>query len=81
GSPLKDGLVSYENEITETVEHYAHDMSAFLIWAADSYMEIRKKTGFCIILFFIIFVVLVYNMKRRIWPDLDKDLKKNEHTE
>ncbi|AQX27593.1 MULTISPECIES: cytochrome c1 [unclassified Bartonella] len=75
--PLKDGLVSYEDGTQETVEHYARDVSSFLMWAADPYMEIRKKTGFHVILFLIIFGVL-YSMKRRIWHDLDKNLKRNK---
>uniref|UniRef100_UPI001ABAF360 cytochrome c1 n=1 Tax=Bartonella raoultii TaxID=1457020 RepID=UPI001ABAF360 len=51
--PLSDGVVSYEDGTPETVEHYARDVSAFLMWAADPHMEIRKKTGFRVILFLI----------------------------
>ncbi|WP_273789196.1 cytochrome c1 [Bartonella sp. ML70XJBT] len=70
--PLSDGVVSYEDGTPETVEHYARDVSAFLMWAADPHMEIRKKTGFRVILFLIIFAGLVYILKNRIWRSLEE---------
>ncbi|EJF94579.1 cytochrome c1 [Bartonella taylorii] len=74
--PLRDGVVSYEDGTPETVEHYARDVSAFLMWAADPHMEIRKKIGFRVILFLIIFGVLVYILKGRIWQGLEEELEK-----
>ncbi|MBX4335107.1 cytochrome c1 [Bartonella raoultii] len=71
--PLREGLVSYEDGTPETVGQYARDVSAFLMWAADPHMEIRKKTGFRVILFLIIFGGLVYIVKGRIWRDLEKE--------
>lgn len=73
--PLSDGVVSYEDGTPETVEHYARDVAAFLMWAADPHMEIRKKTGFRVILFLIIFGGLVYILKTRIWRDLEEKLE------
>ncbi|WP_273754463.1 cytochrome c1 [Bartonella sp. MM73XJBT.G] len=70
--PLSDGVVSYEDGTPETVEHYARDVSAFLMWAADPHMEIRKKTGFRVILFLIIFAGLVYILKAYIWHSLEE---------
>ncbi|EJF78712.1 Cytochrome b/c1 [Candidatus Bartonella washoeensis] len=74
--PLRDGLVSYKDGTPETVEQYARDVSAFLMWAADPHMEIRKKTGFRVILFLIIFAGLVYILKIRIWSGLDNEFEK-----
>ncbi|VEJ45692.1 cytochrome c1 [Bartonella vinsonii] len=71
---LSDGIVSYEDGTPETVEHYARDVSAFLMWAADPHMEIRKKTGFRVILFLIILGGLVYILKVRIWRGLEEKL-------
>lgn len=72
--PLSDGAVSYEDGTPETVEHYARDVAAFLMWVADPHMEIRKKTGFRVILFLIIFGGLVYIVKAYIWRDLKEKL-------
>ncbi|UNF45812.1 cytochrome c1 [Bartonella krasnovii] len=70
--PLSNGVVSYEDGTPETVEYYARDVAAFLMWAADPHMEIRKKTGFRVILFLIIFGGLVYIFKNRIWRSLEE---------
>ncbi|WP_273759301.1 cytochrome c1 [Bartonella sp. ML70XJBT.G] len=77
--PLSNGVVSYEDGTPETVEHYARDVSAFLMWAADPHMEIRKKTGFRVILFLIIFGGLVYILKTRIWRDLEEKREKTKN--
>ncbi|EJF97461.1 hypothetical protein MEI_01155 [Bartonella vinsonii subsp. arupensis Pm136co] len=71
---LSDGVVSYEDGTPETVEHYARDVSAFLMWAADPHMEVRKKTGFRVILFLIIWGGLIYILKVRIWRGLEEKL-------
>ncbi|WP_019221412.1 cytochrome c1 [Bartonella senegalensis] len=76
--PLRDGLVSYKDGTPETVEHYARDVAAFLMWAADPHMEIRKKTGFRVILFLIIFAGLVYTLKVRIWRSLGEEFEKEK---
>ncbi|EJF83997.1 hypothetical protein MCU_00665 [Bartonella elizabethae Re6043vi] len=73
--PLSDGVVTYEDGTPQTVEHYARDVAAFLMWAADPHMEIRKKTGFRVILFLIIFAGLVYILKNRIWCGLEVETK------
>ncbi|EJF86603.1 cytochrome c1 [Bartonella rattimassiliensis] len=74
--PLSDGIVIYEDGTPQTIEHYARDVSAFLMWAADPHMEIRKKTGFRVILFLIIFAGLVYILKCRIWRSLEEECRK-----
>ncbi|WP_375640234.1 MULTISPECIES: cytochrome c1 [unclassified Bartonella] len=74
--PLSDGMVTYEDGTPEIIEHYARDVSAFLMWAADPHMEIRKKTGFRVILFLIIFAGFVYILKNRIWCRLEEELEK-----
>ena len=69
--PLSDGMVAYNDGTEETTENYARDVSAFLMWTADPHMETRKKTGFRVILFLIVFAGLTYAVKRRIWNELD----------
>ncbi|BCH23709.1 cytochrome c1 [Mesorhizobium sp. L-8-3] len=65
--PLSDGQVTYEDGTPETVDQYARDVSAFLMWAAEPHLEERKKTGFRVIIFLALFGVLVYLTKRKVW--------------
>lgn len=83
--PLENGMVAYNEqngngqETPETVDQYARDVSAFLMWAADPHMEARKQLGMQVILFLIVFAVLVFLLKRNLWNDLserDKGLEK-----
>jgi ubiquinol-cytochrome c reductase cytochrome c1 subunit len=68
--PLQEGLISYDDGTPETVEQYAHDVTAFLMWAAEPHMEDRKRMGFVVMLFLIGFAVLVYLTKRKIWSNV-----------
>lgn len=44
--PLSDGLVDYAQEdIPETVEQYAADVTAFLMWVAEPKLDARKQGG------------------------------------
>jgi ubiquinol-cytochrome c reductase cytochrome b/c1 subunit len=71
--PLTDGQVSYPHGedgkpiVPETVDQYAQDVSAFLMWAAEPHMEERKKLGFKVFLFLSIFAFLVFKVKRKVW--------------
>ncbi|MCD8494081.1 MAG: cytochrome c1 [Alphaproteobacteria bacterium] len=68
--PLQDGQVSYEDGSAQTVEQYAKDVGQFLTWAADPYLEERKRTGVKVILFLLAFAGIMYAVKRKIWADL-----------
>ncbi len=68
--PLMDGLVAYEDGTPETVEQYAQDISHFLTWAADPHMEERKKTGFRVMIFLLIFAGVMYAVKKITWKDV-----------
>ncbi|UXN05647.1 cytochrome c1 [Bartonella sp. HY761] len=67
--PLYDDSVVYEDGSPQTLDQYAKDVSAFLMWASDPHMEQRKKTGFRVIVFLIMFAGLAYYSKRRIWAE------------
>lgn len=43
--PLSEGQVAYQDGSPQTVEQYAMDVSAFLMWAAEPKMEARKTYG------------------------------------
>jgi ubiquinol-cytochrome c reductase cytochrome c1 subunit len=65
--PLSDGQVTYDDGSPETVDQYARDVSAFLMWAAEPHLEARKQTGFSVMAFMILFAGLVYLTKRKVW--------------
>ena len=44
--PLTDGQVTYDDGTPQTVDQYARDVSAFLMWAAEPHLEDRKRLGF-----------------------------------
>ncbi len=65
--PLEDNKVSYTDGTPQTIDQYARDVSAFLMWAAEPHLEERKRTGFMVITFLVLFAGLVYLTKRKIW--------------
>lgn len=69
--PLSDGFVEYTDGTPETVEQYARDISAFLMWAAEPKLEARKEMGFVVMLFLVVFAFLMYYSKRKLWADVD----------
>lgn len=68
--PLSDDAVQYEDETPQTLEQYAHDVVNFLTWAADPYMEERKRTGLKTLIFLLIFAGVMYGVKKKIWKDV-----------
>jgi len=65
--PLYDDSVMYEDGTKQTLDNYARDIAAFLMWSADPHMELRKKTGFRVLVFLLVFSSLLFMLKRRIW--------------
>ena len=68
--PLSDGLVEYSDGSPETVDQYAKDVSAFLMWLAEPHLEARKQSGLIVISFLIIFAGLLYASKKKVWADI-----------
>lgn len=65
--PLSDDQVTYDDGAPQTVDQYSRDVSAFLMYAAEPHLEERKKTGFRVVVFLLLFGALVYLTKRKIW--------------
>jgi ubiquinol-cytochrome c reductase cytochrome b/c1 subunit len=65
--PLADGRVDYTDGSPATVEQYAKDISAFLMWAAEPHLVQRKRVGLQVFIFLIILAGLLYFTKKRIW--------------
>ena len=76
--PLTDGRVEYAqnkdetdaNNVPETVDQYAKDVSAFLMWAAEPHLVDRKAMGLTVIVFLILLSGLVYYTKKKVWAEL-----------
>jgi ubiquinol-cytochrome c reductase cytochrome b/c1 subunit len=67
---LADGLVQYTDGTPMTVSQYAKDVTAFLMWAAEPKLEERKRLGFQVMLFLVVFAGLMYFTKKRVWRDV-----------
>jgi ubiquinol-cytochrome c reductase cytochrome c1 subunit len=68
--PLSDEQVTYDDGSPQTVDQYARDVAAFLMWAAEPHLETRKQSGFGVMVFLVLFAGLVYLTKRKIWAEV-----------
>jgi cytochrome c1 len=68
--PLMDGSVAYTDGTKRTVDNYARDVSAYLMWAAEPKLEERHKVGARVMIFLFVFVVIMYLAKRAVWARL-----------
>jgi ubiquinol-cytochrome c reductase cytochrome c1 subunit len=68
--PIADDQVTYDDGSPQTVDQYARDVAAFLMWAAEPHLEERKQTGFSVMAFLLILGGLVYVTKKRVWADV-----------
>ena len=66
---LQDDSVTYADNTPATQAQLAHDVSAFLTWAAEPHLEARKQTGVKVILFLLVFTGMMYAVKRKVWAD------------
>jgi ubiquinol-cytochrome c reductase cytochrome b/c1 subunit len=69
--PLTDGRVEYTDGTPTTVAQYSRDISAFLMWAAEPHMEARKRIGFQVMVFLIIFAGLMFFTKKKVWKEVE----------
>jgi ubiquinol-cytochrome c reductase cytochrome b/c1 subunit len=67
--PLSDGQVTFDDGSPATVAQYAHDVTTFLTWTAEPHMEARKRMGLQVFVFLIIFTLLMYFTKKKVWAD------------
>lgn len=69
--PLSDGLITYADGTTNTVDQMASDVTAFLYWAANPHMEDRKQMGVMVMIYMLIFTTLLYMTMKRIWARVE----------
>ncbi|HVY21548.1 MAG TPA: cytochrome c1 [Bauldia sp.] len=68
--PLSDGAVTYTDGSPQTVDQYARDVAAFLMWTAEPHLVERKRIGFMVFVFLLVFAGLMYLTKKRVWEDV-----------
>jgi len=49
------------------MDQYSKDISAFLMWAAEPHLVQRKRIGFQVMIFLIVFAGLMYFTKKKVW--------------
>jgi ubiquinol-cytochrome c reductase cytochrome c1 subunit len=69
-APLADDQVTYDDGAPQTVDQYARDVAAFLMWTAEPHLEERKATGFKVLVFLLIFAGLLYFTKKKVWASV-----------
>ncbi|NDV85648.1 cytochrome c1 [Aurantimonas aggregata] len=67
--PISDDQVEYTDGAPQTVDQYSRDVAAFMMWAAEPHLVERKATGFVVMIFLVIFAVMMFLVKRRVWAN------------
>ena len=67
--PLADDKVTYADGTKATLSQEASDVTEFLAWASEPWMEARKRTGVSVVLFLLAMAGLMYAVKRQVWAD------------
>ena len=71
-----DGQVSYaEGNPPATRQQMAHDVAAFLAWAADPNLERRKAWGWTVVVFLIFLTVLAFLAYRNVWATAKRGVR------
>jgi len=74
--PLQDGQITYTAEegqaaVPLTADQYSKDVSAFLMWVAEPHLNSHKAAGFRVLTFLILFAILMWFVKQRIWRNVE----------
>jgi ubiquinol-cytochrome c reductase cytochrome c1 subunit len=67
---VEDGQVEYMDGTSPTIDQMSRDVTIFLQWASEPEMEQRKSLGLKVMIYLIIFTILFYIAKKRIWAKL-----------
>jgi ubiquinol-cytochrome c reductase cytochrome b/c1 subunit len=68
--PMVDGQVEYTDGTPATVDQYAKDVTAFLMWVAEPRLEARKRLGLQVMVFLIALAGLLYFTKKKVWAQV-----------
>jgi ubiquinol-cytochrome c reductase cytochrome b/c1 subunit len=70
--PLQDGQVTFDDGAPNKLNDEARDVAAFLMWAAEPHLVQRKRVGFQVMIFLIVFAGLLYFTKKKVWHEVEK---------
>ena len=59
--------VTFDDGTPSTIDNQAKDVAAFLMWAAEPKLEERKRLGFSVMIYLLLFTGLLYASYRRVW--------------
>jgi ubiquinol-cytochrome c reductase cytochrome c1 subunit len=68
--PLSDGVVTYPEGVPATLDNYARDVTAFMMWTAEPKLEERKRMGWKVLAYLAILAALLYLSKRALWRNV-----------
>ena len=74
--PLTDGQITYAaaadgTTVPLTVDQYSKDVGAYLMWMAEPHLNANKAAGFRVLSFLLLFAVLMWLVKRRVWRNVE----------
>jgi ubiquinol-cytochrome c reductase cytochrome b/c1 subunit len=69
--PLSADQVTYTDGTPQTVDQYSRDVTAFMMWLAEPHLEARKRLGFQVMIFLIVFAGLLYFTKKKVWKSVE----------
>jgi cytochrome c1 len=72
--PLDDKF--YTDGTPVTREQVAKDVTSFLMWMSEPTLPTRKKVGFRVMVFLIVFAGLLFAVKKRVWADVHDEAAK-----
>jgi ubiquinol-cytochrome c reductase cytochrome c1 subunit len=64
---LTANRVTFDDGVAATPDQEAKDVVAFLTWASEPHMEDRKRLGFAVMIYLVLFTGLLYASYRHIW--------------
>jgi ubiquinol-cytochrome c reductase cytochrome c1 subunit len=70
-----DGQVTYADGTNPTKEQMSKDVSAFLVWTAEPFLENRLRAGWATLLFLLIATVLAYLSYKQIWATAKREVR------
>ncbi len=68
--PLSNDQVTYTDGTPQTLDQYSRDVTAFMMWMAEPHLEARKRIGFQVMIFLIVFAGLLYFTKKKVWKSV-----------
>ena len=64
---LADGKVTFDDGSPSTAVQQAKDVATFLAWASEPKQVERKRLGFAVMIYLVIFTGLLYASYRQLW--------------